>query len=191
MAEQTQTRTWQDIEIPPAGTYDIDPAHTTVEIIARHMMIAKVRGRFEQFEGHLEIGEDLSGSRAEVKIEAGSINTAEEQRDTHLRSPDFLDVEGWPHIEFRAERPEHLGGNRFRIPGELTIRDQTRPVDVEFSLEGVGLDPWGNTRAILAASFTIDREDFGITWNQTLETGGFLVGKELQAEIDCQAVLRL
>lgn len=190
MAEQTQTRTWQEIEIPPAGTYDIDPAHTTVEIIARHMMIAKVRGRFEQFEGHLEIGEDPTQSRAEVKIDAGSINTAEEQRDTHLRSADFLDVEGWPHIEFHAERPEHLGGNRFRIPGELTIRDQTRPVDVEFTLEGVGLDPWGNTRAILAGSFAIDREDFDITWNQTLETGGLLVGKELRAEIDCQAVLR-
>ena len=190
MAEQAQTRTWRDLEIPPAGTYDIDPAHTTLEIIARHMMIAKVRGRFEQFSGQIEVGEDPAESRAEVEIEAGSINTAEEQRDAHLKSPDFLDVEGWPRITFLAEGPEHVEGNRFRIPAELTIRDQTRPVDLEFTLEGVGVDPWGNTRAIFSGAFTINREDFGMTWNQTLETGGVLVGKELRAEIDCQAVLR-
>lgn len=190
MAEQTLTRTWQGLEIPPAGTYDIDASHTTVEIIARHMMVAKVRGRFEQFSGHIEVTEDPTESRVEVQIEAGSINTAEEQRDAHLKSPDFLDVEGWPHLEFTGSSPRHVEGDRFRLDGELTIRDTTRPVDVEFTLEGVGKDPWGNTRAIFSGGFTINREDFGMTWNQALETGGVLVGKELTAEIECQAVLR-
>lgn len=190
MAEQTLTRTWQDLEIPPAGTYDIDASHTTVEIIARHMMVAKVRGRFEEFSGHIDIAEDPTESRVEVQIQAGSINTAEQQRDAHLKSPDFLDVEGWPHIVFVGQRPQHVEGDRFRLDGELTIRDTTRPVEVEFTLEGVGKDPWGNTRAIFSGQLSINREDFGMTWNQALETGGVLVGKELTAEIECQAVLR-
>jgi polyisoprenoid-binding protein YceI len=188
--QQTLTRTWQGLEIPPAGTYDIDPSHTTVEVIARHMLVAKVRGRFDQFSGRIEVAEDPSASTVEVDIEAGSINTAEEQRDAHLRSPDFLDVEGWPHITLKGRDPQHVSGDRFRLTADLTVRDVTRTVDVEFTLEGVGKDPWGNTRAIFSGGFTIDREHYGITWNQALETGGFLVGKELTAEIECQAVLQ-
>jgi polyisoprenoid-binding protein YceI len=187
---QTQTRTWQDLEVPPAGTYDIDPAHTEVEIIARHMMIAKVRGRFEEFSGHLVVGEDPTASRVEVQIEAGSINTNESSRDEHLRSADFLDVEQWPHIRVVGEGPKHLGGKDFRITAELTIRDVTKPVDIDFSLEGVTIDPWGNTRAFFSGAFSIKREEFGVTWNQALETGGVMVGPELKAELEVQAVLR-
>lgn len=183
-------RTWQGVEVPPAGTYEIDPAHTTVEVIARHMMIAKVRGRFEEFSGRIEIAEDPGGSTAEVRIEAGSINTAEGQRDTHLRSPDFLDVEQWPHLQFRASNPQLLQGARFRVDGELTVRDTTRTVPVEVELDGVAIDPWGNTRLFCSGSFRIDREAFGVTWNQALEAGGVLVGKELTAELDLQAVLQ-
>jgi polyisoprenoid-binding protein YceI len=189
-AQPTLTRDWQGLQVPPAGTYDIDPSHTTVEIIARHMIVAKVRGRFEQFSGRIQIAEDPSASTVDVEIEAGSINTAEEQRDAHLRSPDFLDVEGWPHLTFHGRDPEHVDGDRFRLTADLTVRDVTKPVEVGFTLEGVGQDPWGNTRAIFSGDLKIDREQFGMTWNQALETGGVLVGKELTAEIECQAVLQ-
>jgi polyisoprenoid-binding protein YceI len=190
MAQETVTRTWQGLEIPPAGTYDIDPSHTTVEVIARHMMIAKVRGRFEEFSGHLVIGEDPADSRVDVDIQAGSINTSEEQRDQHLRSPDFLDVESWPSISLKGSGPQHVRGRDFRLTAELTIRDVTRPVEIDVTLEGVTTDPWGNTRAFFTGAFAIDRDEFGVTWNQALETGGVMVGKELKAEVDLQAVLR-
>ncbi len=188
--QETHTRTWAGVEAPPAGTYEIDPAHTTVEFIARHLMIAKVRGRFTGFSGRMHIAENLEDSSAELNIEAGTLDTAEEQRDVHLRSPDFLDVERWPNITFRASNPRHVEGKHWRVPGELTIRDVTRPVELDVELEGVVEDPWGNTRAIFSASTIIDREDFGITWNQVLETGGVMVGKEVTAEIHCQAVLQ-
>ena len=188
--EQTLTREWQGLQVPPAGTYDIDPSHTTVELIARHMMMAKVRGRFEQFSGQVEIAEDPSESTVEVEIDAGSINTAEEQRDAHLRSPDFLDVEGWPHITFKGRGITPAGDDRYKMTADLTIKDVTKPVEFEFNLDGVGTDPWGNTRAFFSGRFKINREDFGITWNQALETGGVLVGRELTAEIDAQLVLR-
>ena len=187
--QSTPTRTWQGVEIPPAGTYAIDPAHTTVEIIARHMMIAKVRGRFEEFSGTIEVAEDPAESTAEVTVEAASINTSEQQRDAHLRSPDFLDVEQWPNIAFTARNPRQVKDGTFTVEGELTIRDTTKPVEVETTLEGVAKDPWGNTRVFFTGSFAINREDFGVTWNQMLETGGVMVGKELTAELEVQATL--
>ena len=188
--QQTVTRTWQDLEVPPAGTYDIDPSHTEVEIIARHMMIAKVRGRFEEFSGHIVVGEDPTDSSLDVEIEADSINTNEKSRDEHLRSADFLDVEQWPHLRLQGSNPTHLGGNDFRITADLTIRDVTKPVDIDFTLEGVTTDPWGNTRAFFSGAFSINREEFGVTWNQALETGGVMVGPELKVELEVQAVLR-
>lgn len=189
--EQTvQTRTWQGLQIPPAGTYDIDPSHTTVEIIARHMMVAKVRGRFDEFSGTIEIGEDFEQSRAEVNIEAASIDTREAQRDEHLRSADFLNVEQWPHITFTASNPRLVDDDEFVVDAELTVRETTKNVEVEVELDGVAKDPWGNTRLFLSGEFEIDREQFGITWNQVLETGGVLVGRKLKAELGVQAVLQ-
>jgi polyisoprenoid-binding protein YceI len=190
MAQETVTRNWQGLEIPPAGTYDIDPSHTTVEVIARHMMIAKVRGRFEEFSGHLVVGEDPTDSRVEVDIQAGSITTSEDQRDQHLRSPDFLDVESWPSITLKGSGPTHVKGQDFKLTADLTIRDVTRPVEIDVTLEGVTIDPWGNTRVFFTGAFSIDRDEFGVTWNQALETGGVMVGKELKAAVDLQAVLR-
>lgn len=190
MAQETVTRTWQGLEIPPAGTYDIDPSHTTVEVIARHMMIAKVRGRFEEFSGQLVIGEDPTDSRVEVDIQAGTITTAEQTRDEHLRSPDFLDVESWPSITLKGSGIQHVRGQDFKLTADLTIRDTTRPVDIDLELQGVTTDPWGNTRAFFAAEFAINRDEFGVTWNQALETGGVMVGPQLKAELDVQAVLR-
>jgi polyisoprenoid-binding protein YceI len=190
MTEQTLTRTWQGLELPPAGTYDIDPSHTDIEIIARHMMFAKVRGRFEEFSGHIVVGEDPTTSSVELQVAAASIDTSEKQRDDHLRSGDFLDVETYPTITVKGSAPEHVSGQDYRLTVDLTIRDVTRPVEVDFSLEGVTKDPWGNTRAFFSGVFSIDREAFGVTWNQAMETGGVMVGKELKAEIELQAVLR-
>ncbi len=190
MAEQTLTRTWQGLEIPPAGTYDIDPAHTDLEVIARHMMFAKVRGRFEEFSGHLVVGDDPTTSSIEMEVKAASINTSEGQRDEHLRSDDFLNTEQYPNITIKGSDPEHVSGQDYRITVDVTIRDVTKPVEVTFSLEGVTKDPWGNTRAFFSGAFTIDREAFGVTWNQAMETGGVMVGKELKAEVELQAVLR-
>lgn len=189
-AQQSLTRTWAGLDVPPAGTYEIDPAHTSIEFIARHLMIAKVRGRFTGFSGHLEITEDLEDSFVEVTIEAGTIDTAEEQRDTHLRSPDFLNVERWPTMTFRATHPKHVEGQRWHLAGELTVRDATQPVELDVTLEGVARDPWGNTRVMFSATTKVNRKDFGITWNQVLETGGVMVGDEVTAEINAQAVLK-
>lgn len=188
--QDTLTRSWQDLEVPPPGNYQIDPAHTTIEFIARHLMIAKARGRFTGFSGQIHIDEDPARSSVEVSIDADTIDTAEEDRDTHLRSPDFLDVERWPNITFRGGEPEHVEGQRWRVPGELTVRDVTRPVELDATLEGVARDPWGNTRVIFSAATTIDREDFDVTWNQVLESGGVMVGKRVTAEIEAQAVLQ-
>ena len=154
------------------------------------MMIAKVRGRFEEFSGHVVVGDDPTDSSFEVDIQAGSINTNEETRDQHLRSADFLDAEQWPGISVKGSNPQHVKGEDFRITADLTIRDVTKPVEIEFTLEGVTKDPWGGTRAIYSGNFSINREEFGVTWNQALETGGVMVGPELKAEIEVQTVLR-
>ena len=154
------------------------------------MMIAKVRGRFEEFSGQLVIGEDPTDSRVEVDIQAGTITTAEQTRDEHLRSPDFLDVESWPSITLKGSGIQHVRGQDFKLTADLTIRDTTRPVDIDLELQGVTTDPWGNTRAFFAAEFAINRDEFGVTWNQALETGGVMVGPQLKAALDVQAVLR-
>ena len=190
MAQETLTRTWQGLDIPPAGTYDVDPAHTTIEVIARHMMVSKVRGRFDEFSGHVVIGDDPTSSSVELDIQAASISTSDEQRDGHLRSADFLDVETYPSIKVQGSSPQQVKGEDFKITVDLTIRDVTKPVEVDFTLGGVTKDPWGMTRVFFSGEFSIDREAFGVTWNQALETGGVMVGKELKAEVELQAVLR-
>jgi polyisoprenoid-binding protein YceI len=182
------TRVVDGREIPPPGTWIIDPSHSEVEFTVRHMMISKVRGRFRQFDGTIVIAERPEDSRVEVFIEAASIDTRDGSRDEHLRSADFLDVEHHPEIRFTSTslRPGDIG--HWDMTGDLTVRDVTRQVllDVEFS--GATVDPWGNLRVGFDASTRIDRDQFGITWNQVLEAGGFLVGKEILVEIDVEAV---
>jgi polyisoprenoid-binding protein YceI len=182
------TRVVDGREIPPPGTWIIDPSHSEVEFMVRHMMISKVRGRFRQFDGTIVIAERPEDSRVEVFIEAASIDTRDATRDEHLRSADFLDVEHYPEIKFTSTslRPGDVGD--WDMTGDLTVRDVTRQVllDVEFS--GATVDPWGNLRSGFDASTRIDRDEFGITWNQALEAGGFLVGKELLVEIDVEAI---
>jgi polyisoprenoid-binding protein YceI len=170
-------------------TWQIDPAHTTVGFSAKHLMITTVRGRFADLRGSIQLDEsDITRSAVEVEIATASIDTRTEQRDAHLRSADFLEVEKFPTITFRSRRVEKVGDDRYHVVGDLTIRDVTREVTLDVIDEGRGRDPWGGERAAFSATTKIDRRDFGLTWNQALETGGVLVGNEIKISIDAQAV---
>jgi len=173
-------------KLPAPGTYVIDPAHSSVEFVARHMMVTKVRGRFNEFDGAIHVAATAEESWAEATIVAGSIDTRSEQRDAHLRSAEFLDVERFPELRFRSTSLQPAGEGRWKAVGDLTIRDVTRPVELDVEFGGTGTNPWGVEVAFLSATAEIDREDFGITWNQTLETGGVLVSKKVRLEIEAQ-----
>lgn len=178
------------IQLPQPGVWEIDQAHSSVEFVARHLMVAKVRGRFEGFQGSVTIGVHPGQSAVNATIDAASINTANEQRDGHLRSPDFLDVERFPTLRFRSTSVKQSGGPSLLMTGDLTIKDVTKPVDLEVTFEGVTSDPFGNTKAVFSAETEIDREEFGITWNQALETGGVLVGKRVKIQLEISTVLK-
>jgi polyisoprenoid-binding protein YceI len=153
------------------------------------MVVAKVRGRFGSWTGSVKLDEqDLTRSELDVQIDASSIDTGNEQRDTHLRSADFLDVERFPNLRFQSTRVENAGAERFRVLGKLTIHGVTREVTLEVERGGQGKDPWGNQRVGFSASTSILRSDFGLTWNQALETGGVLVADRVDIELDVQAV---
>ena len=182
------TRVVDGREIPPPGTWIIDPSHSEVEFMVRHMMISKVRGRFRQFDGTIVIAERPEDSRVEVLIEAASIDTRDATRDEHLRSADFLEVEHYPEIKFTSTslRPGDVG--HWDMTGDLTVRDVTRQVLLGVEFSGATVDPWGNLRSGFEAATRIDRDQFGITWNQALDAGGFLVSKEILVGIDVEAV---
>ncbi len=184
----TFTREYQGLQIPEAGTYVIDKAHTTVEFVGRHLMITKVRGRFTDFDGRIVIGETPEQSSVEVTIDAASVNSGDDKRDGHLRSPDFLDVESYPTIAFRSTAVEVGRDGTARVQGDLTVKDVTRPVTLDVEFDGASPDPWGGHRLGFTASTEIDREDWGLTWNVALETGGMLVGKKIRLEFNVQAV---
>ncbi len=171
------------------GVWDIDPAHSNVEFVVRHLL-SRVRGRFTAFAGAIEIGEDPTRSSAQVTIEAASVATNLEQRDDHLRGPDFLDVERFPELTYRSFAVREFDGQSLRLDGELTVRDVTRPVSLAVDFLGTALDPWGGTRAAFSARTQLDRDEFGATGNVVLETGGVLIGKQVQVELEIQAVLR-
>jgi polyisoprenoid-binding protein YceI len=183
-----QLPTEQRRTIVPAGTWKVDPAHSTVEFAVKHMMIATVKGRFTEFEGTLEVGDDPRGAKAFGTITVASIDTHEAQRDGHLRSVDFFDAERFPAIRFESKRIEYVEGALFRIVGDLTIRDVSRELDLEAAFQGAGRDPYGDDRVALEIRGEIDRKDFGLTWNQVLETGGFLVGDTVKLAVDISAV---
>lgn len=173
-------------------TYAIDAAHSSVEFAVKHMMITTVRGRVAALRGTIALDEaDPAASAVEVEFDAASIDTRAEQRDEHLRSPDFLDVAEFPTMRFVSRRLENVGpveGSSFRVTGDLTIRGTTREVTLDAVYEGRGRDPWGGERVSFAAETTIDRRDFGLTWNQALESGGMLVSHDVKVAIDIQAV---
>ena len=169
-------------------TWNIDASHSTVGFSIRHMVFSKVRGRFLKYTGAVSLDADLAKSSVEVSIDAASIDTGTEQRDNHLRSPDFFDVATFPELTFRSTRVEDLGDDRLRVIGQLTIRDISREVVLEVERAGEGKDPWGNQRMGFIAKTSIDRKDFGLKWNQMLEAGGVLVGDRVDIELDVQAV---
>jgi polyisoprenoid-binding protein YceI len=169
--------------------WNLDAAHSSINFSIRHMVVSKVRGHFGKFAGTVDLDEgDLTRSSVEATIDAASIDTGTPQRDTHLRSPDFFDLEKYPELRFRSTRVEKVGDDRYRVVGELTIRDVTREVALDVEYAGRGTDPWGNQRIAFAAKTAIDRKDFGLKWNQALEAGGVLVGDRVEIELDVQVV---
>ncbi|MFC5944460.1 YceI family protein [Micromonospora harpali] len=182
------TREWEGLTIPAAGTYLLDVAHKRVGFVARHMMVSKVRGEFADATATITIAEDPMQSSVSATIQAASISTAQADRDGHLRSPEFLDAEAFPTLEYRSTGVKSRDGNEFVLTGELTIKGVTRPVELEVEFEGVGRSPFGQDIFGFSASTEIDREDFGLTWNVALETGGVLVGKKIKIEIEGEGV---
>jgi len=171
--------------LPGPGTWVFDTSHSSVEFVARHLMVSKVRGGFSAFSGTVEVVEPVTDSVVEVTIDAASFSSGDENRDAHVRGEDFLDVERFPNLVFKGSGPRQ-NGSGWVLPGELTIRDVTRPVELAVEALGVIADPWGNEKAAFSASTEIDREEFGVTWNAALETGGVLVGQKVRIEIDVQ-----
>ncbi len=170
-----------------SGTWVIDPTHTNLGFSARHAMVAKVRGNFGEFSGSFTIdGDNLAASTAEVTIQVASIDTKTADRDTHLKSPDFLDVENFPTITFvsTAVTPK---GDDVVITGDLTIHGVTKSVEIEYEFVGISQDPWGQTKIGFEGSTKISRKDFGLTWNAALETGGVLIGDEIKLNLDVEA----
>jgi polyisoprenoid-binding protein YceI len=174
------------VTAPPAGMWQLDPAHTMVEFVARHML-TKVRGRFTEFSGTIEIGESPKESSVQVEIQAGSVQTNQDMRDNHLRSGDFFEVETYPTLTFRSTGVRLTGGNGFELDGELTIRDVTNPVTLTGEFLGWGPDMEGTPVLFASARTTVEREDWDLTWNMAVETGGFLVSKKIDLEIEVEA----
>jgi polyisoprenoid-binding protein YceI len=169
--------------------FNFDPAHTVLGFTARHMVFAKVRGRFGVFQGTLRLDpEQLENSSVEVSIDAASIDTGVADRDRHLRSADFFDTEQFPKLTFRSTRIESLGGERYAVHGKLSLHGTEREVTLSAEYGGRAKDPWGNERALFTVSGSLNRSDFGLRWNQALEAGGVLVGERVDLELEVQAV---
>jgi len=169
--------------------WNIDTVHSGINLSVRHMVVSKVRGRFTKYSGTLAIDDaDLTRSTVEATIDAASIDTGTAQRDTHLRSPDFLDVERFPEIRFHSTRIHKVADDRYHLTGDLTIRGVTREVSLDVEYGGQAKDPWGNARIGFVAKASLDRKDFGLVWNQVLEAGGVLVGDRVDIELEVQAV---
>jgi polyisoprenoid-binding protein YceI len=170
-------------------TFTIDPQHSRLGFSVRHMGFSTVRGRFEQFDGAIRMRPgDLSTLEAEASVQAASITTGTDDRDEHLRSDDFFAVEAHPTMTFESRAVRDVDGEAFTLVGDLTIRGTTKPVELEAEYLGEGTDPWGGTRVAFEAETTIDRKEFGLTWNQALEAGGVLVGTEVTISLELQAV---
>ena len=171
------------------NSWNIDATHSGINFSIRHMVVSKVRGRFAKYSGALTLDDgDLTRSVVEATIDAASIDTGTPQRDAHLRSPDFFDVERFPELRFRSTRVEKLDDVRYRVVGDLTIRDVTREISLDVEYGGQAKDPWGNERVGFVAKAAFDRKDFGLQWNQVLEAGGVLVGDRVDIELEVQGV---
>ena len=184
----------EDTPVSPAsedltGTWSIDPSHSSLGFSARHAMVTNVRGQFDEFEGTGVVdAANPSASTATVVMKAASINTGVADRDAHLRSGDFFDVENHPELRFTSTSVEQADSSTWRVTGDLTIKDTTHPVTIDFDFTGLARDPFGNLRAGFEGETTINRKDWGLEWNAALETGGVLVGEKIKLTFDISAI---
>ncbi len=182
-------REWDGVVLPGPGTWDIDPGHADVAFTGRHFMLTKVRGRFTDVRGSITIADDIEDSLVDVTIGMASVESGNQTRDEHLRSPELFDVEQFPEATFRSVSVDWRG-SRGVVLGDLTIHGVTRRVPLEVSFEGYVRDPWGGDRAVFSARTQVNREDFDVTWNMVLETGGVMVSKDISIEVEIETVLR-
>lgn len=170
-------------------SWQIDASHSHIYFTARHMMISKVRGQFETFNGAIDFDpNNVENTAVDISIDINSLTTNDEQRDNHLKSPDFLNADAFPVMTFKSTKVEQKDEDSGKLYGELTIRDVTQPVVLEVDYAGTAKSPWGTTSAGFSASTTINRKDWGVNWNQALETGGVLVGDKIKIEIELELV---
>jgi polyisoprenoid-binding protein YceI len=184
----TTTREFQGLRIPAAGTYVLDAAHKRVGFVVRHLMVSKVRGNFGEASATITIGEDPLQSSVTATIATESVFTGQPDRDNHLRTGDFFEVAKYPTIEFRSTGITSFEGNEFVLEGELTIKGITKPVELLVEFEGVGRSPYGHDVFGFSATTEIDREDWGLTYNMALESGGVMIGKKVKIEIEGEAI---
>jgi polyisoprenoid-binding protein YceI len=191
MAEQTvSSRTVDGVEYPAVGTYAIDVSHTRLGFAVRHMAVSKVRGEFKDFSGTLELADNPADSKISVTIQAGSVDTHDENRDNHLRTNDFFDVENHPTWSFTSTAIRPRSAGEWDVDGDLTIRGVTKQVTLDATLEGVVNDPYGLHRVGFSATTSIVRDDFGVSFNAALETGGVVVGKKVDIDLEVEATLQ-
>ena len=191
MAEETVTiRTVDGVEYPAVGTYDIDVSHTRLGFAVRHMAVSKVRGGFKDFSGTLELAENPVDSKVNVTIQAVSVDTSDENRDNHLRTNDFFDIENHPTWTFVSTAIRPRTATEWDVDGDLTIRGVTNQVTLDATLEGVVKDPYGNHRVGFSATTSIIRDDFGVSFNGALEAGGVIVSKKVDIDLEIEATLR-
>ena len=167
----------------PAGTWNVDPAHSELGFTARHLMVTKVRGQFKEFEGSAKVGDSIADSLVTAVVQLGSVDTGSADRDAHLRSADFFDVENNPTMSFTSTEVSEDS-----LKGDLTIKGVTRPVEFDLDFNGLATDPWGNQKAGFEAKTEINRKDFGLEWNVALETGGFVVGDKVKILLEVEAI---
>jgi polyisoprenoid-binding protein YceI len=170
-------------------SWQVDNTHTQIQFVVRHMMIAKVRGIFEKFDIQIDLDETQpENTSVKVQVETASINTREPQRDAHLRSADFFNSENTPYMTFESRKVDMLDSHHARLHGNLTIRDMTRPITIDVEYSGQAQSPWGTVSAGFSGHAVISRKDWGLTWNQALETGGVLVSDEVEINIELEVV---
>jgi polyisoprenoid-binding protein YceI len=170
------------------GTWAIDASHSSVEFVARHLMVTKVRGRFGIVEGTVTIADNPLESSVRASVDVASVSSGDDKRDEHLRSADFFDAETYPKIEFVSTKVEDRGDGTYLLVGDLTVHGVTRPVTWDLEYEGTAKDPWGGTRAGFSATVEVSRKDWGLEWNVALETGGFLVSDKVRLNLEVEAV---
>ncbi|HMF83685.1 MAG TPA: YceI family protein [Acidimicrobiia bacterium] len=186
---QTQaTLPVEGLALPEPGDWKLDAVHTSVTFTARQLMVSKVRGKFTEVSGAIHISRDPAHSWVEVKIDPATVETGNEKRDAHLRSPDFFGVQRYPEITFRSTQIEGSSRARFLVHGDLTVHGVTRPVMLDVAYPGPATDPPGGRWAVFSATTVVDRRDFGVTWNAALEGGGLVVGRKIRLELEVEAL---